>query len=166
MKKRDIDLKDLEILNILQVDAAITNRKLAQRIGLSPGPTLVRVQKLFEKGVIKNYIATPNYTYLGYIDQMYLRMTILPEKINLFRERVLKNKRITKCVEIVDGTSEITVYSHTYFLTVLGKSQADCKKTIDELFGVPSIALAYAIFEVKVVEKDTGLFFDKSDLAK
>ena len=35
MKKRDIDLKDLEILNILQNNAVITNRELAEKIGLS-----------------------------------------------------------------------------------------------------------------------------------
>jgi len=60
MKKKVIDEKDVEILKILEQDASITNRNLAVKIGLSPPPTLVRVQNLITNGVISGYTIKVN----------------------------------------------------------------------------------------------------------
>ena len=48
-----LDSIDLKILDILQVNAKITNAQLSQEIGLSPAPTLERVKKLETSGVNK-----------------------------------------------------------------------------------------------------------------
>ncbi|MDV3309086.1 MAG: Lrp/AsnC family transcriptional regulator [Cyclobacteriaceae bacterium] len=58
MKNRiKLDATDRKILEILQRDANITNAQLAKEIGLSPAPTLERVNKLEAAGVIKSYHA-------------------------------------------------------------------------------------------------------------
>ena len=48
-----IDSADAKILNELQINSRITNRELAQRVGISPSPTLERVKKLEREGVIE-----------------------------------------------------------------------------------------------------------------
>ena len=53
-KLDDIDRK---ILGILQARAKITNAKLSEEIGLSPAPTLERVKKLEQIGIITSYHA-------------------------------------------------------------------------------------------------------------
>nr|PZN48452.1 MAG: AsnC family transcriptional regulator [Bacteroidota bacterium] len=58
MKNRiKLDATDRKILEILQRDSNITNAQLAKEIGLSPAPTLERVNKLEAAGVIKSYHA-------------------------------------------------------------------------------------------------------------
>src|SRR5215510_16174324 len=57
MKTQKIDNTDRKILEILQANSNITNAQLAKEIGLSPAPTLERVNKLETSGVIKSYHA-------------------------------------------------------------------------------------------------------------
>ena len=52
-----LDATDRKILEILQANSNITNAQLAKEIGLSPAPTLERVNKLETSGVIKSYHA-------------------------------------------------------------------------------------------------------------
>src|SRR5690606_4017092 len=62
MKKQDnrmktqpkIDATDRKILDILQANSNITKAQLAKEIGLSPAPTLERVNKLEASGVIRS----------------------------------------------------------------------------------------------------------------
>jgi len=51
----ELDATDRKILELLQKNSNITNALLAKEIGLSPAPTLERVNKLETAGVIKSY---------------------------------------------------------------------------------------------------------------
>lgn len=55
--KPKFDLIDRKILRILQANAKITNAQLSIEVGLSPAPTLERVKKLEQSGLIKSYHA-------------------------------------------------------------------------------------------------------------
>ncbi len=63
--KVKLDNIDRKILEILQSNAKITNANLATKIGLSPAPTLERVKKLENLGVIKSYHAMLNTDTVG-----------------------------------------------------------------------------------------------------
>ena len=52
-----LDEIDKKILNILQEEGRITNARLAQKVGISPSPTLERVKKLEQAGFIRQYVA-------------------------------------------------------------------------------------------------------------
>lgn len=60
-----IDDIDKKILEILQSRAKITNAKLSEEIGLSPAPTLERVKKLEQMGIISSYHAKLNIEKIG-----------------------------------------------------------------------------------------------------
>jgi Lrp/AsnC family transcriptional regulator, leucine-responsive regulatory protein len=60
-----LDATDRKILEILQTSSNITNAQLAIEIGLSPAPTLERVKKLENAGVIKSYHAVINLASVG-----------------------------------------------------------------------------------------------------
>jgi DNA-binding Lrp family transcriptional regulator len=62
----DLDTIDWKILRELQRDGRITNVELASRVGLSPPPTLRRVQALEAAGFIKGYRAQLDAEKLGY----------------------------------------------------------------------------------------------------
>ena len=60
------DTIDWKILKELQKEGRITNVELASRVGLSPPPTLRRVQVLENAGYITGYRAQLNREKLGY----------------------------------------------------------------------------------------------------
>ena len=60
-----LDQTDKKILNILQKQAKITNAQLSKDIDLSPAPTLERVKKLENSGIIQSYHAKLNASLLG-----------------------------------------------------------------------------------------------------
>jgi len=51
------DEKDLSILRILQKDAKLSIRDIANRINLSPTPTHERIRRMEKLGIIKEYAA-------------------------------------------------------------------------------------------------------------
>ncbi|MBK7653244.1 MAG: Lrp/AsnC family transcriptional regulator [Flammeovirgaceae bacterium] len=63
--KHKLDPTDRKILEILQADSNITNAQLSQEIGLSPAPTLERVKKLENSGIIKSYHAVVDMAAVG-----------------------------------------------------------------------------------------------------
>ena len=60
-----LDRTDLRILKILQGNSKITNLDLSKKIGLSPAPTLERVKKLEQSGIIQSYHAQVNPNSIG-----------------------------------------------------------------------------------------------------
>ena len=63
--KIKLDAIDRKILELLQANSNITNAQLSSEIGLSPAPTLERVKKLENSGVIKSYHAVIDPAAIG-----------------------------------------------------------------------------------------------------
>lgn len=64
--KAKLDRTDWRILAALQQDGRITNKALAERIGLSAPPCLRRLRSLEEAGVIARYTAVLDAEALGF----------------------------------------------------------------------------------------------------
>ncbi|MDX2188993.1 MAG: Lrp/AsnC family transcriptional regulator [Bacteroidota bacterium] len=94
-----LDTTDKKILEILQKDGNITNSQLAKDIGLSPAPTLERVKKLEQSGLIKGYHAELNTKQLGLGVTVFLMITISSHKINQINTFI---EKITKLEEILE----------------------------------------------------------------
>ncbi|MCT1606120.1 Lrp/AsnC family transcriptional regulator [Nesterenkonia massiliensis] len=60
-----MDSVDRAIIEVLRTEGRISNAALAQRVGLTPGPCLRRVQRLEADGVILGYAAQINPATLG-----------------------------------------------------------------------------------------------------
>jgi DNA-binding Lrp family transcriptional regulator len=65
------DTIDWKILRELQRDGRVTNVELANRVGLSPPPSLRRIKALEEAGLIKSYRAVLDRQKLGYEVEMF-----------------------------------------------------------------------------------------------
>ena len=76
-----LDRIDRNILDILQRNAKITNAQLSKEVGLSPAPTLERVKKLEQSGVIDSYHAKLNTAKVG-VGHQHLR----PDQTNRPRQ--------------------------------------------------------------------------------
>jgi len=57
-----LDKTDLEILKILQQNARVTVKEIAQKVHLSTTPVHERIKRLEQTGVIKQYVALLDHT--------------------------------------------------------------------------------------------------------
>lgn len=64
MKGTDLDRYDMKILQVLSRDGRISWSDLAEEIGLSLTPTLRRVRKMEQAGLIKGYTAILDQSWL------------------------------------------------------------------------------------------------------
>ncbi|PBC94142.1 AsnC family transcriptional regulator [Streptomyces sp. Ag82_O1-15] len=65
VQSSDVDAIDLAIIAELERDGRLTNVELAQRVGLTTGPCLRRVQRLEADGVIRGYRAVIDPVAVG-----------------------------------------------------------------------------------------------------
>jgi len=94
-----LDSIDKKILEILQKDGNITNAQLAKEIGLSPAPTLERVKKIENSGLIKSYHARIDANALGLGVTTFVLISLSSHKIGQIDQFV---KKITALDEVIE----------------------------------------------------------------
>ena len=98
-----LDNTDRKILEILQANSNITNAQLAKEIGLSPAPTLERVNKLEGAGVIKSYHAVIDPSTVGIGVSTFVMVTLKghnKDNINKFIASINKINEVVECHHI------------------------------------------------------------------
>ncbi len=99
----DLDTIDWKILKELQRDGRITNVLLSSRVGLSPPPTLRRVQALEQAGFITGYRAQLSGDKLGYGVQVMALVGLKSQaehQIKEFERRVAGWPIVRECFAI------------------------------------------------------------------
>jgi DNA-binding Lrp family transcriptional regulator len=122
-----IDDIDKKILEILQSRAKITNAKLSEEIGLSPAPTLERVKKLEQMGVITSYHAKLNVEKIGLGVTTFVLATLNGHNrsnIEGFIEEINKIPEVIECHHIT-GAGD-------FILKVVAKDIASYQKLMLE----------------------------------
>ncbi len=94
-----IDATDRKILEILQANSNITNAQLAKEIGLSPAPTLERVNKLEGSGVIKSYHAVIDPAAVGLGVSTFVMASLKGHNKDNIEKFISAIKRIPEIVE-------------------------------------------------------------------
>jgi len=103
MKNIRLDNTDRKILELLQRNSNITNALLAKEIGLSPAPTLERVNKLENGGVIKSYHAVIDPASVGLGVSTFVMVTLKghnKENIEKFMNAINKVEEVIECHHI------------------------------------------------------------------
>jgi Lrp/AsnC family leucine-responsive transcriptional regulator len=103
MKSIKLDNTDRKILELLQRNSNITNALLAKEIGLSPAPTLERVNKLENGGVIKSYHAVIDPATVGLGVSTFVMVTLKghnKENIEKFMNAINKVDEVIECHHI------------------------------------------------------------------
>lgn len=94
-----IDATDRKILEILQANSNITNAQLAKEIGLSPAPTLERVNKLETSGVIRSYHAVIDPASVGLGVSTFVMASLKGHNKDNIEKFIFAIKRIPEIVE-------------------------------------------------------------------
>lgn len=94
-----IDATDRKILEILQANSNITNAQLAKEIGLSPAPTLERVNKLETSGVIRSYHAVIDPASVGLGVSTFVMASLKGHNKDNIEKFIFAIRRIPEIVE-------------------------------------------------------------------
>lgn len=95
-----LDLVDQKILHLLQEDGRITNSELAQRIGLTPTPTMERVRRLERDGYILGYRAVIDPKKIGRGQNVFIKVSLKEhrrEMIEAFLSAIKKMPEVQAC---------------------------------------------------------------------
>ena len=109
--KYKLDETDLRILKILQQNSKVTNLDLSKKIGLSPAPTLERVRKLEQSGVVDSYHAVVNPNSIGLDVMTFVLVSLAWQKenaLNHFLEKIKEIDEITECY-IITGEADFLI---------------------------------------------------------
>ncbi len=155
-----LDKTDLHIIKILQENSKITNLDLSKNIGLSPAPTLERVKKLEQSGVIESYHANINTTSIGLHVKTFVLVSLAWQKenaLNNFLEKVRDIREIVECY-IITGEADflmkivcadIPTYEQLLFKTLSKIEEIERLKTLMTLSTVKESKLLPFDYQVE-----------------
>lgn len=108
MSDYKLDKIDLKILKLLQENSKITNLDLSRKIGLSPAPTLERVKKLEQAGIIISYHAKVDSAAIGLNVKTYVLVNLAWQKPNALENFIKKVKQVEEITEcyIITGDAD------------------------------------------------------------
>ena len=149
----ELDSTDRRILRELQRDGTIRNDVLAERIGLSPSPTLRRVKALEQAGYVRSYVALldPERLGLGVRVLVELRLTVQDRgALDRFEKEVIAIPEVIECMTVLGDWD--------YLLTVIAKDIESYRYVLlDRLAKLPGVANYKSTLIVRDVKRSTEL---------
>lgn len=116
MEQINLDAIDLQLLDLLQRDASISNQALADRVHTSPPTCLRRVKRLHEAGLIERQIAVLNPDRLarvvGHGLSAIVEITLDrqgAEALDAFEQRVAGDDAVQQCYRVSPGPDFVLV---------------------------------------------------------
>lgn len=144
---------DINILELLQQDARITNQQLADTIGLSASPTWRKVRKLEEDQVIQGYRAVLNRRKIGLNVMVFVRVTIdshSEAEARKFEAEVTALDNVVSCYSI-GGDADFLLQ------VVSADMDAYAEFAMSVIRRLPGIKEMQSMFVLKEVKGMTGL---------
>jgi Lrp/AsnC family leucine-responsive transcriptional regulator len=153
MQVPELDATDRRILRELQQDGALRNDLLAERIALSPAPTLRRVRALENAGVIQRYAALLDPERVGLAVRVKVDVRLSSQArnaVDAFSKAVSSMPEVVECM-ILFGEWD-------YQLTVVARDVEDYQRFVfDKLSKLPGIATYRSTLIMRVVKHTTVL---------
>lgn len=140
-----MDEIDYRILRELQFNARITNKALAERIGLSPTPCWNRLRALEANGTIERYVAIYNQNLLGLPDTVMIQV-ILERHDDDVLQRF--EHALAKLPEVVEAY--LLTGDYDYFIKVAVAGTTGYERFLREkLYKIPGIRHTRTSFSLR-----------------
>ena len=141
-----LDDLDLQILDILQNGAQVSNSEIAKRVNLSPPATHARIKRLENEGYINRQVVILNQEKLGFDLLSFIFMSTnihQTEKLEVLEKALESMPEVLEC-HCITG-------EYDYLLKVVNKDRRELEKFIRKLnrLGVTRIQTSLALREIK-----------------
>ena len=148
-----LDRFDIAILGELQRNGRVSNRDLAERVGLSPAPCWRRLRNLEEQGVISRYAALLDSEKVGLSITAFAHISLEShhgDTVASFDEAVQMADEVLECY--------MTSGEYDYMLKVVVADMAAYEKFFSEiLMQIPAIRNVSTSFAMRETKLTTAL---------
>ena len=154
MKKTDnfslenLDMIDLELLRVLQKDAKLTTKEIANHVNLSSTPVYERIKRLEKEGLIEKYTAIVNAEKVGKKLTVFCNITLkehTKEIGNKFVMDIVSLKEVVECYNISGD--------YDFLLKIIIEDMKHYQSfVINELGSVKNIGSAHSTFVIGVIK--------------
>jgi Lrp/AsnC family leucine-responsive transcriptional regulator len=146
------DATDARILELLQEDGSMTNTELAERIGLTPAPTLERVRKLEREGYIRKYVALVDQARMGKPVTAFVSVIMRShgqKTADVFHRAVSRLPEVLECHHIAG--------EEDYLLKVVAASPIDYERFVlgklTKIAGIEKVKTTFVLSSSKLETK-------------
>ena len=156
MAKPKLDKIDNKILKRLQENGKMTNLQLSEEIGLSPAPTLERVRKLENSGIITGYHANVDSALLGMGIKAYIQLSLerqAENSLSIFVERIQRIDEIVEC-HMVTGTCDFILKAIIKDIPAFENLITNKLGKIDEIRNMQTMVILSQIKQGAVIPAD------------
>ncbi|MGK7377156.1 Lrp/AsnC family transcriptional regulator [Planococcus sp. 1R117A] len=141
-----LDRTDVQILDILQKQADLSNTEIAKRVNLSPPAVHSRIKRLESEGYISRQVAILNQEKLGFDLLCFIFISTnlhQAEELNMLESALEKMPEVLEC-QCITG-------EYDYLLKVANRNRSELQTFIRKLngLGVTKIQTNLALREVK-----------------
>lgn len=149
----NLDEKDFEILNALQVNSKITHKQLSLNLHLSTTAVYERIKKLERAGIIKNYAAVLDRKALG--KELLVLSHIKLEKhsqqnIAEFEKKIFALNEVHECFHVSGD--------YDYILKMTFQNMDAYRDfMVNKLTTIPSIGSTHSVFVINEVKNEIGM---------
>lgn len=145
-----MDAIDKKILMLLQQDAKLNTKEIAEKVGLSVSPTFERIKKLEQKMYIKKYVALLDPTKVGKSISVYCQVTLAihsRELIDDFKQHILALPEIMGCYHVSGN--------YDFLLKIAVNDMNEYQKfVIDKLSVIKGISNVQSSFVMEEIKND------------
>ncbi|VEG13507.1 Lrp/AsnC family transcriptional regulator [Moraxella cuniculi] len=143
-----LDATDRKILRLLTSNARLAVADISEIINLSATPTIRRIKRLEQAGIITGYHASTNANALGYSLSVYVAVSMdkhTPERFLEFEQQIAGFDEVVSC-SLVTGRSE------DFLLKVLVKDMRHYEEfLLHKLSKIDGVSQLHSSFELREV---------------
>ena len=122
----NLDKTDEKILKNLMVDARLSARQMALKLGMSTVTVLSRIKKLEKEKIIRGYTAIIDHEKLGYSLTAIIEIVAKNDKIVDIEKEISKYENVCAVYDITGSTDTVIIAKF--------KERNDLSKFVDSLF--------------------------------
>ncbi|MBS7623963.1 Lrp/AsnC family transcriptional regulator [Candidatus Bathyarchaeota archaeon] len=142
----DIDEVDKEIIRMLQEDARVSFRKIAEKLNVSEATIFTRVKKLLKKNVIKGFAAIVSPEKVGKNITAFVLINADPKKLQSVLEALSKMEDV---YEVYDVTG-----SYYAVVKIRTEDQRRLAKIIDDIGMIDGVTSTETALVLRSIKED------------
>jgi len=147
-----LDHDDLRILQLLQHDARLTNKEIADKIGKSVSPVYERIRRLEQEGIIQQYVAVLDKRKINKSLTAYTNVQLkehADHMMKTFEREVIKIPEVMECYHMTG--------QYDYLLKVaLSDMDEYYGFIINKIAKLPNVGTVQSFFVLFEAKKETA----------
>ena len=141
-----MDEIDERILKNLLVDARLSARQLALKLGMSTVTILSRIKKLEKQKIIKGYTSTLDHEKLGYDLTAIIEIIAKKDKITQVEDKLAEMENVCAVYDITGSTDTLLVAKF--------KGRGELSKFVKDLSSIPNVENTITHVVLNTIKED------------